>query len=394
MRKLLPKLLAPLTLTFGLCASVANAQTVAYAVTSDSLIGLNWNVFRAVDLGSGAGGDALGRAPVTDKVMNTTGVSKVAACAYDRTSGKLYFVVLPMNDLYVVTPNGRNIPEKIGTLPLPAPATPGSEENNITRMAIGVDGRGYALSNNGNHLFAFTAGKHPVITELGALKDAASNGAQSVHTPLNSWGGDMVADVNGFLYLIDMYNKLFKIDVNKLEATLQGTIQGLPQGFYTNGAAVDDNDKLVLSSVTYDKGYYLLDMSSLKATPAAGSKGVYGASDLTSSNLLYENRNKDVAVKTIQPAQDVNPNISVWPNPVTNGQFSVIFKNVPKGAYTVQLMDIKGNLFSSYVTKVDVAGQNIVYRYGSDVLNGMYFVKIISADGKTHSTHKIIVAAQ
>lgn len=369
-------------------------QTVAFAVTSDSLIGLNWNTFRQINLQNGAGGDALSRAPVNAKVVNTTGISKVAACAYDRTNNKLFFVVLPMNDLYAIQVNGRSEPVKIGTLTMPAPAQQGSEENNITRMAIGVDGNGYALSNDGNHLFSFTTGKHTAITELGALKDAAANGSQSVHTAFNSWGGDMVADANGFLYLVDMYNKVFKINPAKLEATLQGTIQGLPAGFYTNGAAVDDNNQLLLSSVTYVKGYFLLDMATLKASAAPETANVYGASDLTSSNLLYENRNNAVAVKPVQTEPDAYPGISIWPNPVTGGQFTVSFQSIPQGNYTVQLLNLKGQLLESHSVKVETKQQSTHVPYNNGTLNGLYFVKVISANGKIHSAHKIIVAAQ
>ncbi len=56
------------------------------------------------------------------------------------------------------------------------------EANHITRMAIAVDGQGYALSNDGNHLIKFTTGRKPVITDLGALQDDPANGGNSIHT--------------------------------------------------------------------------------------------------------------------------------------------------------------------------------------------------------------------
>lgn len=392
----LPLFISLFAFLFCSSASLVSAQekSVAFAVTSDSIIGLNWNVFRPISLANGSPGDVLSRAPVTSKVINTTGISKVAACAYDRTTNKLFFVVIPMNDLYSVAADGRSAPVKLGTLQTPPPSSPASEENNITRMAIGVDGKGYALSNDGHHLFSFTTGKHTNITSLGSLKDDAANGKVSVHTALVSWGGDMVADAHGYLYLIDMYNKVFKIDVSRMQATLQGTIQGLPQGFYTNGAAVNDDDKLLLSSVTYAQGYYLLDMSTLKAEPLAGNGNVYGASDLTSSGLLYENRSKGIAAVTPVQTLETNPGISIWPNPATGGQFNLAFKNIPKGAYTIQLVDLKGQLRGSKSVKIEGEVQNTNFQYDGNVLTGVYLVKIIGLNGKVHSTHKIVVAAQ
>ena len=54
------------------------------------------------------------------------------------------------------------------------------ESGNITRMAIGADGYGYALSNDGNHFYRFTTGKKPVIVDLGAIIDDESNNTVSI----------------------------------------------------------------------------------------------------------------------------------------------------------------------------------------------------------------------
>jgi hypothetical protein len=62
-------------------------------------------------------------------------------------------------------------------------------------MVIASDGNGYALTNDGNHLIRFTTGKDPVITDLGALTDDASNANNSVHSR-KGFGGDMIADAS------------------------------------------------------------------------------------------------------------------------------------------------------------------------------------------------------
>ncbi len=57
--------------------------------------------------------------------------------------------------------------------------------------------------------------------------------------PNTSWGGDMIADASGNLYVITAHNHVFKIDVQSRMATYISEIKELPAGFTTNGAVVD-----------------------------------------------------------------------------------------------------------------------------------------------------------
>jgi len=75
--------------------------------------------------------------------------------------------------------------------------------NQITRMTIGKDGFGYALSNDGEHLIKFTTQGTPVIQDLGVLIDNPSNQVL-VRSSCTSWGGDIVAAADGSLYLVTM----------------------------------------------------------------------------------------------------------------------------------------------------------------------------------------------
>ncbi len=64
----------------------------------------------------------------------------------------------------------------------------------MPRMAIGADGQGYGLSNDGNHPREIYHRPEAGIADLGAIKDDAANNGVSIHTKPASWGGDMVAD--------------------------------------------------------------------------------------------------------------------------------------------------------------------------------------------------------
>ncbi|MEK7225618.1 MAG: hypothetical protein AAB221_08040, partial [Bacteroidota bacterium] len=122
-----------------------------------------------------------------------------AAMAYDKKHERLYYTPMSINQL-------RYIDLKTGKIyffenePFGVVRGMGDAPNQITRMVIASDGNGYALTNDGNHLIRFTTGKNPAITDLGALADAADT-KYSVHSS-GGYGGDMVADASGNLYLI------------------------------------------------------------------------------------------------------------------------------------------------------------------------------------------------
>jgi hypothetical protein len=101
-------------------------------------------------------------------------------------------------------------------------------------MVIGYDGNGYALSNDANHLLRFSTGKKPVLSDMGNLVDGEKNGAVSVHNKCSSWGGDLIADAFGNLYLISARQAVFAIDLSKRTADFKGFINGLPANYSTN----------------------------------------------------------------------------------------------------------------------------------------------------------------
>jgi hypothetical protein len=70
----------------------------------------------------------------------------------------------------------------------------------------------------------------------------------SIHNKCSSWGGDMIADAFGKLYVISASHAVYVIDINTRIATYKGNIQGLPAGYTTNAAAVNDEGEIVLAS--------------------------------------------------------------------------------------------------------------------------------------------------
>jgi hypothetical protein len=216
----------------------ANAQhnKTTFAITGDGNNDFVWMNIRQVDINSGEVIKTLferskSTFTITDVNSKTTNTQRtfvdenifasasyppgtlVAAAAYDKRSNKLFFTPMRKNELRWLD-LGSETPE-FYTMNFEGKRSldPNDEAANITRMVIGADGNGYAMSNDGNHFLSFTTGKKPVITDLGNIIDAASNGGMSIHNKCSSWGGDMIADAFGKLYVISASHAVYVIDV-------------------------------------------------------------------------------------------------------------------------------------------------------------------------------------
>jgi hypothetical protein len=280
-------------------------------------------------------------------------------------------------------------------------------------MVIASDGNGYALSNNANHLIRFTTGKNTVITDLGALTDDAAN-KFSVRNQ-SGYGGDMIADASGNLYLITGNRNVFKVVIDTRIATYQGTIKGLPQGFTTNGAMVEEGSKVIVCSSQSTVGYFRFDLTTMQAEKVSSHETVFNASDLANGNLAFEKKKKEkkrakVVTETIvteeavqDPAeaetrqnqavqQEIQKNsIAVYPNPVTNGFVKISFAGQPAGRYQVQLMDISGQLISSKYVTINSSMQTEEFRLPQFVTKGNYLLKVVNEMSKASVVSQLAV---
>src|SRR5262249_1579496 len=139
----------------------------------------------------------------------------------------------------------------------------------------------------------FTTGKNPEITDLGGLTDDAANGKFSVHSR-GGYGGDIVADASKNLYLITANRNVFKFNIDGKVASYLGTIKGLPQGFSTNGAMVEEAGKIIVCSSESTVGYFRFDLANMEnpAELVSVNGAVYNASDLANGNLAFDKEKK------------------------------------------------------------------------------------------------------
>ncbi|MEJ7829419.1 MAG: hypothetical protein WKF91_14510 [Segetibacter sp.] len=326
-----------------------------------------------------------------------------AACAFDKRHERLYYTPLGINQLRYIDLKAKTQAiyyfedDSFGAL-----TSRFDVPNQITRMVIGSDGDGYALTNNANHLMRFTTNKKAVITDLGALTDDAANGNFSIHSP-GAYGGDMIAGDKGNLYVITASKTIFKIDPDSKIATYLGTIKGLPGGYSTNGAIVEKGTTIIVSSASSTQGYFKFDLATLQAEAITNNGSVFNASDLANSTLLSEKKNnkqenlEEIAAtqadkKDLQDILKVN-NIAIYPNPVAmGGRVKLSFKDQPKGRYTIQFMDIAGKLIDSRRVNISSKYQVEEYKLPSTILGrGNFLVKVISDLQKIVSVNTIVV---
>lgn len=390
----------------------AQKQTTAFAITSSEKGNFNWTDVKQIDFATGSVTRSIFdskqtnftvysartgkeiKPGTTQNGVTTTATIPVAslsaACAYDQRHNRLYYAPLFMNQLRYI-----DLDEKAPKIyyfdnEQFTPATDlNNEGNHITRMVIAADGDGYALSNDGNHLVRFTTGKKPVFTDLGALQDDAANGEKSIHTKPTSWGGDMIADAAGNLYVISAYRQVFKVNILSRVATWVAEIQGLPATFTTNGTVVDNEGYLIVSSANTAEGYYKVDMHSWQGTRINIKGTVFNASDLANGNLAFPNEKPTNPL--INRAIIRNDKIALYPNPVAASKVYVSFNSREAGRYTIQLVDLSGKLITEKVVDVAYGGQVVPMDVNNGLSKGPYMLKVLNNVKKAVFTDKLIV---
>lgn len=341
----------------------------------------------------------------TDKPFAT----KSAAMAYDKKHERLYYTPMGINQLRYIDMKSKTAKiyyfedEAFGVV-----RGSGDMSNQITRMVIASDGNGYALTNDANHLIKFTTKKNPVITDLGAVSDDAANGRYSIHSG-SVHGGDLIADTKGSLYLIGANRSVFKIDLNAKVATFKGSIQGLPRGFSTNGAVVEEGTKVIVASANSTEGYYRFDIKTMQAERLENSGSVFSASDLANGNLISEKKKKNNDEVVEQPVLDPDPQvenavkpplsdvmeqnkIAIYPNPASaSSVIKMSFRDYKAGKYQVQLLDISGKVYKSTQVNINAKLHVADLNLPTQMAKGNYLVKILDESSKQVSITKLVV---
>jgi hypothetical protein len=326
---------------------------------------------------------------INDTIMNSNPQaafgSGVGAIAYDKETNRLFYTPMLVDELRYVDLNTMKVFSvsgqsfgKAGNFDFYAGA--------ISRMVVAPNGYGYTITNDGEHLLRFTTKGNITITDLGALEDAATNTEAARNNPCANAGGDIVADDNGNIYLVSASNRIFKIDVNTKNTQYLGIISGLPQGFTSNGAAVDEDGNLIVSSSTYTESYFSVNPKTWAGSPYKPAGEIYGTADLANSNTLHTATTSPF-LKTFARNSD---NIKIYPNPVFSDQFTVQFKNLKAANYTVQLTDAFGGKVLEQKVKINSVSQTETINISGNNAQGSYFL-IVLDENKLNLFSQIIL---
>ncbi len=390
-------------------ATAAQSERFAYAITDAKTDGNAWIMLRKIDTKTGemtaAVIDGMNKemelynssdgAKSNFSLKDTNNLYQpqlpfstgAAALAYDRKTNRLFYTPMYVDQLRYVDlttmkvfcVGGKAFNNEAGTQTGPA--------NTLARMTIAGDGYGYTMSNDGNHLYRFSTQGSPAISDLGPLVDMPGNNEMTIHNACGNAGGDMIADDDGHLYLITAVNNVYQIKINSLETKYVGKISGLPEKFSTNGAAVDHEGKILLSSSLYNDAYYNVDPVNWKAHSFIPRTAIYRSADLATSNLLMVTK-KNNSPQFYAGNQGL---IKLFPNPAEKSRFMVRLTNIEPGEYFLQLTDVLGQSLLQRKIIINAATHTETILIPTQTSIGFYQVRIVNIRNKQVFSEKLMV---
>ncbi|MFY7879124.1 MAG: T9SS type A sorting domain-containing protein [Lacibacter sp.] len=384
---------------FSAFTGIAQNNRMIYA-TSSKGDGLPWFDIRRIDTEKGNNADYLlnytsSKNQTQQRVEGSLQTPVLlAAAAMERSGKKLFFIPMHQAELRWMDAGNQNASYTYLKSPVLSQLNFKEEGHQITRMAVAADGNGYALSNDGHHLIQFTTGSRPLLTDLGSINDLVSGSSISIHTKCTSWGGDLIATTDGMLMLFSMYGNVFQIDPIKRSAIYIGKVEGLPQNFTINGAAVDASGNIVVGCSMKNQRLYKVDLRTLRVIPEEQTSDLnINASDLASMNLAVNPFNKNTTFNWIgQENQAVGiASVLVYPNPSFKNQFRVNFEGLSTGIHTIQLTDLSGRVLFSKKIEVIAASQTEQIEIGANYTKGMYLIQVLNQNSRSVYNGKVML---
>ncbi len=382
-----------LSLAVLFSGATAFSQQDIYALTGKPGTQIQFNELRTLNLGPATSARVLLSADSDINVFSQNANSVVresrqslhhaqapamAALAYDRVAGEVFFSPMYSSNVYVMN-------EKSGKITLventAVKATACDLNSHITRMAAGADGSIYAMNNAGTQLIKIRkeAGKY-TVKDLGSIQDSSPRPEESLRTVQIGFGGDMVADAQGNLYIFSASANVFKVPLKSLTSEYVGKITGLPEGYSLNGAAVSADGGVIVGSAK-SEGLFKVNIDDLIAVSVKSGSN-YPVYDLASAHLLRQHG------KTLPETSIAG--IEVYPTRVTSGELYIRISNTSVPMALVDLYDSSGTrVLSQRIKPSEDSGSHLINV--GNVKKGMYIVSINTEKGEKLHSVKVLI---
>jgi hypothetical protein len=135
-----------------------------------------------------------------------------------------------------------------------------------------------------------------------------------------------------------------------------------------------------------------VDPQTWSATQYKITGDIWRSSDLASSNLLKTMKSSPNTFETIENPADLSSNkIQVYPNPVTENQFTLQFSQLPAGKYTVQITDVMGRRVVQRFVTINADEQSENVKLHPNTAKGIYLIKVTDDGNKSVFSKKFVV---
>jgi len=374
-----------------LLGNTVSAQQDFFALTGKNSPGIEFSDFRAMNSDGTSGESIFGvsseakvisqaRKSAITEVKNSYSNSQattLATLAFDASGNNLVYMPMFSSNIYVLNQKTKEINLVENTV---ARVSSCDINSHITRMATGYDGNIYAINNAGTQFLQISK-KHDqyIVSDLGIIKDDASNGKNSFTSMETGFGGDIIADADNNFYVFSASGNVFKVSTKELKAKFVGKITGLPENYSVNGAAVNSKGNIVVASAK-GAALYELNLNSLEAKLLPGEQNLH----------IYDLASKYFANDRVA-ATNTFANIDIYPTKVEDQTITVnVNDKSVKGNIKVNIFDISGKsvMSSNLSVKDGNLNQQIQLR---NLVTGAYLVNITEESGKTLLSKKILV---
>lgn len=391
--------------TLALISLTAQAQAdrFAYTITDQQVGGANWHFLRRIDLAGGVVTQPLFEGLNTQRPVYQAGTGKsvlstdapfqsgVAAMALDPRTNRLFFTPMQIDQLRYIDLNTWKTYYVSGTPFADNRTTTADAGAMVTRMTIGADGFGYALTNDARHLIRFSTGGLPVIQDLGTLVDDPANNGQSIHLSCTSFGGDMIADDKGNLLIMTSAQHTFRINIQTKVATHLGLLKGLPVGYSINGMAVTDQNQILVTSAV-QAGYFLIDPATWSATAWTVKETAWNSSDLANSNVLRSQApNRNAKPETAQLVETGKGAMTVYPNPAQQHQFQLRLRDLNPGGYQLEITDMLGRQVLTQSVQISQENSTLPVVLPKGQTQGLYLIKLSGTESRQSYQQKLML---